>query len=105
MYRQGDILVIAVDSIPADVQARKLEGGRITLAYGEVTGHSHQVAVKDMPAVKWFVSVKDDMQYLESAAPFRIEHQEHGALELPAGAYAVIRQVEYTPSQLRRVAD
>lgn len=104
MFRQGDILIIAVDTIPTEAQPLKLESGRITLAYGEVTGHSHQVAVKDIPAVKWF-GVADDMQYLQAAAPFRIEHQEHGALELPSGAYAVIRQVEYTPEELRRVAD
>ncbi len=98
--RQGDILVISVDEIPLDVvQNKRKKGQPIILALGEVTGHAHVIT---MPEVKWFGK---DVQYVQSANPFAVTHEEHGTLTLPAGAYAVIRQVEYTPAELVRVAD
>lgn len=102
MYRQGDILLISVDEIPQDAKINKRKKGqKIVLALGEVTGHAHVIT---MPEVKWFGSM-DDVQYVQSANPFAVTHEEHGALNLPAGAYAVIRQVGYTPAELVRVVD
>jgi hypothetical protein len=56
--RQGDVLLIPVDVLPADVlpvdvlpadvlpvgvKPIKRDGGRVVLAYGQVTGHAHAI--------------------------------------------------------------
>lgn len=40
-YRQGDVLIQPVDSVPSDAIAVARDNGRSILAYGEVTGHAH----------------------------------------------------------------
>ncbi|MCY2968085.1 MAG: hypothetical protein NT069_31385, partial [Planctomycetota bacterium] len=40
MYRHGDVLVAAIDAIPQG--CRRLQ--HLTLAEGEMTGHSHRIA-------------------------------------------------------------
>ena len=45
MYRQGDVLIVPITSIPKTVEPIAREQGRIILAHGEVTGHAH--AIKD----------------------------------------------------------
>lgn len=42
-YRQGDVLIERIDSVPDDAQPVPLEDGRIVLAHGEVTGHAHAI--------------------------------------------------------------
>jgi hypothetical protein len=43
MIRQGDVILIPVDSIPANaVELDARQGGKVILAYGEVTGHHHR---------------------------------------------------------------
>lgn len=100
--RQGDILIISVDGIPDEAA----ENGRvahqpIVLALGEATGHSHTIVT---PEVKWFGNM-DTVQYVQSDNPFEVVHQEHATLCLPPGSYVVVRQVEYTPAEIRRVLD
>lgn len=96
MYRQGDVLIQEVKEIPK-------EAVKITdpvLAHGEVTGHKHQVVgavqVMQSPRQK-YLEVEEDGG--------RLVHEEHGAVELPAGKYAVIRQREYNPQANRYVMD
>ena len=42
-YRQGDVLIVPVRSMPGGMARRERDGGRIVLAYGEVTGHAHAI--------------------------------------------------------------
>ena len=46
MYRQGDVMIREVSSLPANAKAVK-NRGRIVLAHGEVTGHAHAIAVRE----------------------------------------------------------
>ena len=104
MYRQGDVLIIPVDKLPGDLEPVKREGGRAVLAHGEVTGHAH--AIKDQRAALFrdpklmaiFMNVSGD-------APVSLEHDEHSAIEIPPGNYRVVRQSEYSPSEIRMMAD
>lgn len=41
MFRQGDVLIVAIAAMPAEVTPEKPDAGRAVLAYGEVTGHAH----------------------------------------------------------------
>lgn len=103
--RQGDVLLIQVDEIPSDATACEIYGD-VILAYGEVTGHAHRLAPEKVrPFAKggvWEPSAERFIQALEGA---QLLHEEHSTIALPAGKYRVIQQREYSPSEIRAVAD
>lgn len=43
-FRQGDVYVVAVKSIPKGMELVARENGRVVLAHGELTGHAHAIA-------------------------------------------------------------
>lgn len=102
LYRQGDVLIEQVASIPKG--ARRVEvKGRIVLAEGEATGHAHTIAEQYGELYE-----KDGTLYLrlsERDAP--LTHQEHSTIVLPARkAYRVVRQREWTDAdEPRQVLD
>jgi len=125
--RQGDVLLIPVASMPADVTELPAEGNRIVLAHGEVTGHAHAIydhlptladaqrageiaeaAVARMvaaPRAKLFRAANGDRYLQVVGEPVTLRHEEHTAHSLAAGIYKLPTQVEYTPAELRQVAD
>lgn len=122
-FRQGDVLVIMVDSLPNNVTAKPRDNGRVVLAYGEVTGHAHAItekkvihydaadAVSAAEALLASVGMRRQLTaenaptFLELATEAPLQHEEHGTIKLPAGKAVVIRQREYSPTELRSVAD
>jgi hypothetical protein len=122
-FRQGDVLVERVDfdpkSRPHKVVPR--DGGRVVLAYGEVTGHAHAIAEAQAEMIELetgerFIIVKGGIR-LESAegrsllpsyegkTGVLLRHEEHHAHGFTPGSYRVIRQHEYSPEEIRNVAD
>jgi len=93
MYRQGDVLLVPIDDLPAEIEAVALEAGRTVLAHGEMTGHAHAITSRD--ATLW--EDKRGARFLRLDGPCSLLHEEHDPIELPAGRYKVIRQVEYVP--------
>lgn len=108
MYRQGDVLLLAIDAIPADASQVKT-GGRIVLAYGEVTGHAHAIDDKQATEYRSKTAVPifdyECERFLQVAVKAELRHDEHATIEVPAGSYAIIQQREYTPTEIRNVAD
>ena len=104
MFRQGDVLIIPVDTIPDSVKRVNREGGRVILAHGEVTGHAH--AIKDRRATL-FRDPKLNEVFLgvTGSAPVALGHDEHDTIAIPPGSYRIIRQREYSPEAIRNVAD
>ena len=105
MYRQGDVLLIPVKSIPKSAnEPIARERGRIVLAHGEVTGHAHAIADKraalfrDPKLAAIFMRVSGDLAVA-------LEHDEHETINVPPGNYQVIRQREYAPGAIRNVTD
>jgi hypothetical protein len=106
MVRQGDVLMMSIDSIPADAKPIKPKGGRHVLALGEATGHHHSIATrtilvdeKETSAIELFETPSQQEMFLlvkEGAA--LLEHQEHGPIALPGGKYKVVRQREFVPT-------
>ncbi len=102
-YRQGDLLLCAVEAFPSGLTPVAPSGDRLVLAEGEVTGHAHAVGAKRaslfhmMPRNRSFLMVK--------AAGARLSHEEHREIRLPRGFYEVVRQREYAPERVRLVAD
>ena len=108
--RQGDVLLRRVDVKPTGQRCD--EAGRIILAHGEVTGHAHEViavgavsapTVTGAPARLF--QEPDGARLLVVDAPCALVHQEHGTVLLQPGSYYVIRQREYSPVEIRNVAD
>lgn len=106
MARQGDVLLRAVPSIPdaAKAHVRPNDRGRVILAYGEVTGHSHALAGETAVAY----GPSDDAFWLEITGPnAAVTHDEHTAIVIPPDVkyVQVIRQREYSDAGERRVQD
>jgi hypothetical protein len=94
-YRQGDVLIISAPNAVADEAAtRKRIGGRVVLALGEATGHAHAIA--DVNASLYGTDGTDCVLRI-GAAGATLVHEEHAAIDLPAGTYIVRRQREYVP--------
>ncbi len=123
--RQGDVCLIPVAALPEGAKAVN-SNERVVLAYGEVTGHTHAI-YEPAKARLWDAGAERFLQVLESC---ELKHEEHSPLALdpqnftmdpmrqgdvllvPIGRmndgsvlFRLPQQVEYTPAELRRVAD
>lgn len=99
-YRQGDVLLIPVDVVPTGAVQEATDGGRVVLAFGEVTGHAHAI---DVERAKTFHN--GEHRYLVVTDGAILRHEEHSPLCLEPGAYRVQLQREYEPAGFRRVID
>ena len=96
MYRQGDVLIVEAKR---DLRYARRASDNV-LVYGEATGHAHRVdgdaaVVMDTPQGK----------VIDASASFRVIHEEHDTLDIPAGCYRVVRQREYDEQVIRHVVD
>jgi hypothetical protein len=129
-YRQGDVLLIRVDSLPTGLREIPRDRGRVVLAYGETTGHAHAI---EAPSVRFFgwqpagaVGSKEAARevifnseaevifdgarpvaarpvpapaptdrYLDVPVPAKLNHEEHGSIDIAPGKYRVVQQREY----------
>ena len=94
MYRQGDILIVAITSEPEGERVARDAQGRIVLALGEATGHAHAIAD---PGAE-LLEADGDERFLRVLIEGGVDltHEEHAAIHLPQGDYRVIRQREFT---------
>jgi hypothetical protein len=94
LYRQGDVLLRAVDAVPATAAPVGRDAGRIILAYGEVTGHAHAIDAPEAEAT--LISTAENQRFLRLMADVDLVHEEHATIHLPRGLYEVILQREWT---------
>lgn len=100
-FRQGDVFLVQVREIPKKAAAVEREKGRIVLAYGEATGHAHAVLDADVQLL-----ALGDARFLEVGGKgATVRHEEHAPIKLAPGLYEVKRQREYSPEEIRNVAD
>lgn len=93
--RQGDVILQPTHQ----TAGKKLP--HLTLAEGEVTGHSHRISDG-----KAELSEKDGTLYLRVLSPTAtLTHEEHKAIKIPQGDWMVKIQREYQPEGWRYVAD
>lgn len=101
MYRQGDVFFERIECSTRGLTPVVRESGRVVLAHGEVTGHSH--AIQSKHANLW--EDANRMRVLEVQKPVTLRHEEHASIQLPRGFYRVTIQREYSPAEVRNVAD
>jgi len=107
LYRQGDVLFRQIARLPKG-ERKKRENA--TVAYGEVTGHSHALALKDR-GIAEVLEIGGGLYVRVSTGGIRIEggatvvHEEHGPITLPPGNFKVVIQREYAPEAIRNVRD
>jgi hypothetical protein len=101
LYRQGDVLLIRVKSLPENAKAH-----RNVLAMGEATGHAHAVIDGEV-----LVDERGKL-YVRAEPKTVLRHQtasgedaEHLPLVLEPGLYEVRIEEEYHPEGLRKVED
>ena len=97
--RHGDLLIEKVKSIPKNI--KKIEGN--VLAEGEITGHKHQLLVRNSENLKLFG--EQQVQYFDLRENTKLVHNEHKEIQITKGKYRVIRQKEYSPLMNRQVMD
>ena len=106
MVRQGDVLLVPVETAPEDARPVSSDGGAVVLALGEATGHAHVIRNEraTLVAAKGAAEV---FLVVRGQTPVTLSHEEHHALPVAPGAYRVVRQREYEPGPLasRLVAD
>lgn len=106
LYRQGDVLIERIDTLPTDLTPVDRDQGRVILAYGEVTGHAHAITTPDVT-----LFTREDMTEMEGRFLLvekehaELRHEEHATIVLEPGAYRVKRQREYAPVEPVYVAD
>ena len=101
-YRQGDVLLVPCNDIPSRARREPPEGGRVVLARGESTGHSHTMAADRVTYFREDGSGSGGYIRVEGNVPVDLSHEEHEALAIPPGTYRVVRQREYQPRALPR---
>ena len=127
--RQGDVLLMRVDSLPEAMVATPQKGLHM-LAYGEVTGHAHYVpaleaamleandAIRVTAAEYGIQEARLIVGGLRVAVGATLWHgtptldpagprdADHTALTLPAGDYLVLTPMEYSDeNEFVRIAD
>ena len=118
IYRQGDVLLVGIKPHEAKQLPKTgkdlREQGRVVLAHGEVTGHAHVVlSGKETGRGKGTIEFQEMVGTDHLAARIlnvkgraaELRHDEHATIVLPRGHYRVMRQREYSPQEIRRVAD
>lgn len=94
-HRQGDVFFQQLEKLPKDLKLQKSN----VLVYGESTGHGHRLQEGSI-----FLN-KDGLMYLALSKVSKVTHEEHKAIKLEKGLWAVVRQREYTPEEIRTVID
>ena len=99
--RQGDVILIPVDSaaeVPTQV-GEKLP--HLTLAEGEVTGHSHRISQGEAE-----LRDRDGTLYLTiTSDSATLTHEEHRPIQVPQGNWIVRIQRQYEPGDWSYVED
>ena len=124
-YQQGDVVMFKVDDEKFKENTRNEDNAisyntqsnnNPVLAFGEVTGHKHQIHMKDMLDKaevtlymgynrKAGVNVPDAFEVREETVI--LTHEEHNPLELPPGKYMVriVQEFDHIAGRSRYVAD
>ena len=97
MYRQGDVLLRKVESIPEDAKPSDDD----IILKGEATGHAHRI----VNGTIFTRSTRPIQMFVEASAGAILVHEEHETIQIEPGFYEVIRQQEYDPKSRSRFVE
>jgi hypothetical protein len=97
--------LVRVREIPKDAIEQPQKGKKLILALGEATGHHHRFEFLNTDHNVRMFKTNLGVRYLDISEPADLLHEEHATARVPAGKWMLPQQVEYTPAELRRVAD
>ena len=102
--RHGDVLLKQIE--PPKGLLEKFKGKEFTVAYGEITGHSHKVTVKEKEAQIEMFEL-EGKTYMKLSGEAELTHQEHKTITLQPGFYIVEteREFSYFDAELKNVVD
>ena len=125
-YQQGDVVMLKVDDDYFKDNVRNGEEctssyntqshNNPVLAFGEVTGHKHQIHMKDMldkaevtlhMGYRGEAGVDVPQAFEVCEETVVLTHEEHKPIELPPGKYIVkiVREFDHIAGRSRYVAD
>lgn len=98
-HQHGDVLLKEIQELPKGAEPIS---GKTILAYGEITGHMHQIV---SPHAKMFQ--KKHRRYLKVLKPVKLKHEEHGSQTILPGIYFVdkVRQYDHLSEAIKPVYD
>ena len=102
----GDVIVTRVKQVPDSFEKMDTEPMN-ALAYGELTGHLHQLQGVQGQDFDLRIEPTTKERHLRIVKPTALKHQEHGPIILLPGDYKVGIQREYDPFEKisRQVVD
>ena len=115
LFEQGDVLIFYTEKIPEGKREMVVDG---VLAAGEATGHHHRIAIPTVTKqLRMEKTTKAELMprlfrvngvlYVEAPEPFRVTHEEHKPIDVPAGNYriGIVQEYDYDAEEARNVAD
>ena len=99
--QQGDVVLKRIPCLPPGTP-RTISQGRMILAEGEATGHSHCIEEKDSQLLEVGNTIVLDLKNIAV-----IEHQEHGPITLAPGLWEVgrVQEFDYLTQMKKQVVD
>jgi len=88
LFRQGDLLIRKVPSIPKTA----IPTSTNIIAEGEKTGHNHELKGSHQ-----VFEMLDKQLYFEAKQDVILKHPDHNTLDIPKGRYIVEHQRRYDP--------
>jgi hypothetical protein len=118
IFRQGDVILVQVSSLPKGCVPAEGQARKIVLALGEATGHHHriedhvtigpeaaaEIAEAAIARARLYVAPTGE-RFLEVKETVTLLHEEHSPHTIPPGIYELPVQMEYDASLMRRVQD
>ena len=110
-YRQGDVPLIPYTGSLEGLTEVQPVGGKIILALGEATGHHHRIegcnlSFDQHDHHRLFRDIFTGAQIIEvGGGGAQLLHEEHETIELPAGRYIQLLQVEDDGEMISQVVD
>jgi len=97
--QQGDVWLERVESIPSGAKAIKRDG---ILAYGEVTGHKHQLEDTNIK-----IHELDGKFYIQVEKEVVLNHEEHKPITIEPGIweFGQVREKDWLNGMVRKVVD
>ena len=102
-FRQGDVLLMEVDAIPATAKKLAADKRGIVLMEGEKTGHHHRFLNNGDVSLHECGGGGERFVTVEKASP--LSHEEHTAILFAEGKLQQSFQVEDFGEEIRPVAD